>query len=917
MSWIWWSKLEKTLGRRKGLSDELTEEIRAHLDMEIEENLSMGMSPEEARRIAQAEFGGATLIHERARESWMFYYLETFLQDLRYGLRTLARSPGLAATALLSLAIGIGANTALFGVVDAVMLRALPVPEPERLVLLTWTTKGWPDKFVDDVEGRYETDESTGVAFSVSFPSGAYDFLNGNNGVFSSLLAQASNDERINVGINGRAEDALMHAVSGNYFQTLGVPAAAGRSLIPDDDRPGAPPVVVLSYSWWRSRFAGDPSVCGRTIAINGTPVTVVGVAAREFSGLEPGLSTDLFVPLSLETAHHLRAYGTNLQDPRVWWLTLVGRLKPGVTPEQARREMGGLFHRSIGAGPAAASGEAIVPSLKITSASRGLGELRDEYSRPLLLLMAMVGLVLIIACANTAGLMLARATARKREISVRLSLGASRLRIVRQLLTEAVLLGILGGCAGLLFAKWIGFGVAALFAAAPYQPVLLSLRLDTRVLLFTAGISVAAGILFGLAPALRTGRMELYNSLRQHARAASGNGERRFLSGKALVCAQVALSLLLLVGAGLLVRTLQRLQRVELGFNPRNLLLFDVQPGLNGYKGTQLAAYYQDLEQRVRAVPGVKSVGMSQRRPVGDGWSQGRVTIPGITAAGKGVPYYRHWISAGYLEALQIPLVLGRGIGPRDAGSAPVIVVVNQRFVDEYLQGRNPIGLRFEAGSSFKAEIVGVAGDSKYSGLREQAPPTAYASYLQYNRDYPSSMTFEIRTEGEPGPVVQSMYGAVAAVDANIPLVKMKTMEEAIGQVLFMERTFAWLSLLFGIASLLLACVGLYGTMSYTVARRTNEFGIRLALGASNTSILHMVVRETLWIVAAGIGIGIPLVWGAGRLLESRLYGISAHDAGTLLASVAVIVGVTLAAGYVPARRASRVDPITALRFE
>jgi predicted permease len=795
------------------------------------------------------------------------------------------------------------------------MLRMLPVHQPERLMLLSWSSKAWPEKVVDDVEGSVDRDKRTGLMISPSFSSASYENLSRNNSVFSATLASSCNDFRVNVGLAGRAEDAMMQAVSGNYFQVLGVPAILGRVLLPGDDRAGAPPAAVLTHDYWRRRFGGDTSISGKVIVINGTPMTIVGVAAREFFGVEPGQSPDLFVPLSFHVEQYRRAYDYDLQQPKVWWLTVIGRLKPGVSEQQAGTELKILFDRDLGVGGASVPPDTIIPVLQLTPASRGLGSLREEFSTSLLLLMAMVGLVLLIACANVAGLLLARATARQREISVRLSLGAPRLRIVRQLLTESVLLGVLGGAVGLLLARWIGTLVAALFASAPRQPIALSVQPDARVFAFTAGISIASGILFGLAPALRASRMDIYSALRQTA-GMSGRSGQRFLSGKILVGAQVALCLLLLIGAGLLVQTLQQLQRVDLGFNRQRLLVFEVQPGLNGYKAARLAAYYQDLKRRIGAIHGVRSVGMSERGPIGDGWSQGTVVIPGYTPPGKGVPFYRHWVSPGFFETLEIPLVLGRVLGYRDLSSAPRVVVVNQKFVQSYCHGQNPIGHLFEAGS-FKAEIVGVVGDAKYGSLRKDAPPTAYFSYLQYTRDYPASMTFEVRTEGDPDAVTSMIQGEAAAADKDIPLVKMRTLNEVIDQALFLEKTFALLSGSFGFLALLLACVGLYGTMSYTVSRRTNEIGIRLALGARSGTILHMVLRETLWIVLAGIAIGMPLAWLGTKFLESQLFGLSPHDPRTILLAIAAIVAVMVIAGYLPARRASRVDPIIALRYE
>lgn len=911
----WWSKLVRMLGGRRRLSEELREEIDSHLEFEVQERVSMGLTPAQAQESARRAFGNTVSIQEQARESWMFYVFETVLQDLRYGLRILAGSPALAGVAILSLALGIGANTALFGVVNSVILRVLPVGHPEQLMLISWSSKAWPEKVVEDVEGSVDKDRATGLMTSSSFSRDTCEELRRNNSVFSAMIAFSSNDERVNVGLGSGAHDAMTQAVSGDYFQGLGVSTFLGRPLQPDDDRAGAPLAVVASSAYWQRRLGGDISAAGRRIVINGRPATIVGVAAREFSGVDPTRTPDLYIPLGFQIEQYRQVNNHDLGQPKVWWLTIVGRLKPGISEEQARMELRVLFRRSLRVEGASDPLDADTPSLEMSPASRGLNGLREEFSSSLVLMMAMVGLVLLIACANVAGLLLARAASRQREISVRLSMGAPRIRIVRQLLTESVLLGLLGGAAGLLIAKWIGSLLVVLSSGAPAQRAALSVQLDGRVFAFTAGISIVSGILFGLAPALRARRMDFYSALRQSANIP-GSAGRRFLSGKILVGAQVALSLLLLIVAGLLVRTLWQLQRVDLGFNRDHLLLFEVQPGLNGYKATRLAGYYQELQRRIGAIPGVRSVGISQRGPIGDGWSQGRVEIPGYTLPGKGVPFYRHWVSPGFIETLEIPVVLGRILGPQDDSSSRRVVVVNQKFVREYFHGDNPLGHRFDAGS-LKAVIVGVVGDAKYGSLRNEAPPTAYLPYLQYSRDFPASMTFIVRTQDDPDMVGSMIQGEAAALDKDVPLIKMRTETEAIGQALFLERSFALVSGSFGVLALLLACIGLYGTMSYMVSRRSSEIGIRMALGAPRESILKMVLRETLQVVGAGIAAGIPLSLIGTRLLESRLFGLSPHDPGTILLATATILAVTIVAGFLPALRASRVNPVVALRCE
>jgi predicted permease len=735
------------------------------------------------------------------------------------------------------------------------------------------------------------------------------------NTVLSAVTAFSSNDDRVNVGLGAGAQDAMLQAVAGDYFTALGVGALVGRPLVPTDDRADAPLAAVLSAGFWQKTFAGDTSIPGKAIVINGQPATIVGVAAREFSGVDPTRTPDVYVPLSFAIEQYKRVYESDLRAPKTWWLTIVGRLKPGISRREAGAELRPLFERIVTIDGTPAAAAANMPSLELLPADRGLNGLRQEFSTSLLLMMAMVALVLLICCANVAGLLLARATARQKEISIRLSLGAPRLRIVRQLLTESLLLGALGGAAGLVVARVVASVVVDLLAGTPQRSLALSIPLDARVFAFTAAISMLSGILFGLAPALRARRLDVYSTLRQNA-GVSAARRHRFLSGRILVGAQVALSLLLLIAAGLLVRTLWQLQRVDLGFDRDHLLLFDVQPGANGYRGPRLAGYYQDLQQRIGAFPGVRSVGFSQRPPVGEGWSQGRVVIPGYTPPGKGVPFYRHWVSPGFFDTLGIPLLVGRVPDPRDTSSSPRVVVVNQKFVRAYLRGENPIGRQFDAGS-VKAEIVGVVGDARYGSLRDDPPPTAYFSYLQYSRDYPASMAFEVRTRDDPRTIVPAVRAAAAALDKDLPLMRMRTQEQVIDRALFLERTFALLSGAFGFVALVLACIGLYGTMSYTVSRRTSEIGIRMALGAPRESIRVMVIRDALTVVLAGIAAGLPLAWMGARLLESRLFGLSPHDPATILLATAALVAVTIAAGFLPAVRASNVDPIVALRCE
>lgn len=908
---------------------ELNEELRAHLEMLVEEKQRHGMTEEQARQQAKLHFGGLAQTEEAYREGRSFQFVETFLQDLRYALRLLRGTPGFAAVVVISLALGIGANTAIFSAIDAVMLRMLPVEEPQQLVMLEWHASKWPAKYVEDLEGSSFGNEKDGQS-SYSFTYTQYQQFKNQNHVFASTFAFAANSDAVNVGIDGRAESAVIQGVSGNYFAGLGTQAVLGRTILPEDDQESAPATAVISNSFWK-RLGSGQDVPGKTIIVNGLPVSIVGVAPPDFFGLEPGSSPDLFIPLAKYSAEQSRQGSTYngltfLTDPKLWWAGVIGRLRPGVTAQQAQAELQVMFDQNLNA--MVPTPAPIKPALRIVPIKQGLDSLRRQFSSSLLLLMMMVGAVLLIACGNVAALLLTRASVRQREIAVRLALGARRGRLVRQLLTESVLLACCGGLFGLVIAKWAGRVLLALLSSGRGK-INLELHLDIQVLAFTAIVCIVSGILFGLAPALRATRTDLLSSLKQ---PAAGSSRRGFATGKILVAGQVALCLLLLVSAGLLLRTLNALQGQDLGFNRQNILLFTVRPGLNGYKSTQLDDYYLELQRRILRLPGVQAVTFSDRNAIGAGSSSTSAVIPGYSDNGRGVDFYRHIVGPDYFQTLAIPIRLGRALGAQDTQSAPLAAVVNQTFVDKYMHGDNPLGHEIAFSSKnhpARYQIVGVASDVKYARIRENAPPTVYFPHTQiyaaaggYQQNAPSFswpfMTFSVKSPqaGQPS-LLADVRRELTTMDKNVPMVDVKTETQVISQVLFLERTFAALSSAFGFLALLLACVGLYGTMAYAVARKTNEIGIRMALGAGRGTILSMVMRETVLIVVAGVAAGLPAAWAASSLLKTRLFGMSPHDPWSIAMAIAVTLAVTAFAGYIPARRASRVDPMVALRYE
>jgi len=680
--WIYKLPLRlRSLIRRSRVEQELREEFEYHLERKIEYLQSQGIPAAEARNQAMRAIGGMEQQKEKCREARGVSWIEDLITDLRYALRTFRKDPPFALVITISLALAIGANTAIFSLVNAVSLKMLPVREPGRLMLLSWSAKGWPEIFIDSLQGSGGKDAGD-IMSSTSFSANEYAEIKKQNHCFEPTFAFAANDANVNIALNGAAESAHLQAVAGDFFSGLGVAPVLGRALLPSDDSGSGAAVAVVSYDFWRKHFGGDTQLDGKTISVNGQPLTILGVAPPEFFGILPGNPVDIYIPLSLYRDEWTRLYAEDLNSPRTWWVQVIGRLKPGVSEQAARSELQVIFDRTLTARAQTAAGTAI-PNIVLTSAGHGLNDLRRRFSTSLLLLMAMVGLVLLIACANVAGLLMARASARQKEIAVRLSLGASRGRIVRQLLAESVLLAIIGGVAGLVVCSWASSGLVRLLGSGRNR-LDLSAGIDWNVLAFTAAVAILSGLVFGLMPALAATRVNVAPTLKEaggHASLAGG----RFRMGRALVGGQVALSLLLLVASGLLLRTLNRLQHVTLGFDQHALLTFEVRPGLNGYKDQRLIDYYQELQRRLQSLAGVRSVTLAQHGPIDSGYSTNAPQIPGVTAPGQSVDIYRHMVGPNYFATLNIPILLGRAIGEKDTPSAPKALVVNETVVRRY----------------------------------------------------------------------------------------------------------------------------------------------------------------------------------------------------------------------------------------
>jgi len=939
---------------------EIVEEVAQHLEDRFQELVAGGATEGEARRLALEELSDENLLAGRLRQveaeaepepvvpggGGGNNLLASLGQDICHGLRMLRKNPGFTAVVVLSLGLGIGANTAIFSLIDAVMLRMLPVKNSEELTLLNWAAQSLPgimpaNRIIHSLSGNMDQDKA-GRCTSTSFSYPTFEQIHARNDVFSKVFALADPDP-VNFNVNGQAEWANGELVSGDYFSGLGLAAVVGRTITEADDKAGAAPAAVISYGYWERRFGREASVVGRAITINNVPFTVIGVTPPEFFGLQPGRSLDVWLPLHTQPqvepswTEEGRSKFMRRDD---WWVLIMGRLKPGVSEPQARAVLEVAFQQSIAAqeevarkaGPPqtppeneSLAGAQGLPHLELAPASKGLDYLRQEFSKPLFILMAVVGLVLLIACANVANLLLARAATRQKEIAVRLAIGAGRRRLIRQLLTESVLLATLGGVVGLALAYWATSLLVA-FMSSGREPIALSVHPDVRVLGFTAAVSVLTGVLFGLAPAFHGTRFDLTPVLKENAGSGSMGAYRGARSGlgKALVVAQVAMSLLLLVGAGLFVRTLQNLETVNVGFNRYNILLFGIDPTQNGYKGERLASFYQELQRRLEALPGVRSASVSGHTLIGGGVSIGGISIQGYAPkrtetdrdASGGV--YFNTVGPRFFETMGIPLVLGRMIGPEDMPAAPKVAVINETLARSYFADSNPIGRRIggDEKASGDIEIVGVVGDARYADLRREVPPTIYFPYLQRTEQL-GPMHFEVRTAGDPKDIVTSVRRVVQSLGENLPLIELKTQTEQIEQSLFHERLFAKLSSFFGLLALVLACVGLYGIMSYAVARRTNQIGIRMALGAARRDILGLVMWETLAMVFIGVALGVPATLAATRLVSSMLYGLKATDPLTIAMSAGVMIVVAALAGYLPARRASRVDPLAALRHE
>ncbi len=903
--------------RRKRMLEDLDQDIRDHIERDTRDNIERGMPPEEARYAALRKFGNVTRVKEDTREVWSFVWLEKLLQDARYGLRMLRKSPGFTAVAVLTLALGIGANTAIFSLIDAVMLRSLPLKNPQELVQLEWVSGGaWPTGTITSGYG----------GSSFSYP--CFEQLRPRSSSFSSVLAFANlgfDKPNVNINVGGEPRFGSGMMVSGSFFSGLGVTPILGRAIDDEDEKPGAPLAAVISYTFWTRQFARNPSALGATIKLNDVPFTIIGVAPPEFFGLDAGRAPDVWIPIIDRT--ELRPWSSpppSGESMRLsnhwWWINIMGRLKPGVSEAQARSATDAIFQATSVASLNLKPGSPEVPRADLISASHGLNRLRQRFSQPLLVLMVVVGLVLLIACANVAGLLLARATARRKEISVRMALGASRARLVRQLLTESMLLSGIGGATGLLFASWFSDALVRLISSGG-TPIVLDVRPNPVILAFTAGAAVCTGALFGLAPAFRGTHVDVTPAMKDSGAMLAGSRSGRVSLSKSLVVTQVALSLLLLVGAGLFLRTLENLRDQEFGFDRNHMLMFGVDPMQAGYSGARINGLYTKLLGALRSIPGVRSASISQLGLI-TGWqNSGPIYVDGFTSKSED-DSFADWNAVGsnFFETVGVHRLFGRGIEERDIGGASRVAVVNETLARHFFGGANPIGRHFNPGTEHDMkndyEIIGVVQSAKYADVREVPPPTFYIPYT-LNPPRPGGMYFEVNTALNPSAMVAAVRTAVRQVDSDLPVFDLKTQDAQIDESLMQERLFAQLSGFFGALAVLLAGIGLYGLLSYAVTQRLREIGIRMAFGALPRDVLRLVIQQGIGLTLVGLAIGIAAALAFTRLIGSFLYGVQTTDPLTFFAVSLLLLVVAFLACYIPARRAMRVDCMVALRYE
>ncbi len=898
----------RSLFRKERVEGELDDELRGFLEMAAEEKIGQGMSRKDALRAVRLEQGNVEVAKEVVRSAGWESLVETCWQDLHFAARILRKNSGFTAVAVLTLALGIGANTAIFSLMNAVLLKTLPVKNPSQLTLFGAGKWGG---ISDDVPNR------SWQLFSYPF----YLQVQRDNSVFSDVTAISSMSSEVHGTIGEDSEAEAIHAqlVSGTYFSALGVNPILGRTFTDDDDRiPGGGPVAVSSYAWWIRRFGADPSIVGKKMRIGSTVYTVIGVTPSEFFGSTVGESPDVWVPLSMEEL--LPPGWKGLHDNLFQSLYIIARRKPYMSVEQAQTNVNVLFKQAvrelIGPQPTKKQLDDIQHAfIELTPADRGLSQLRNQFSKPLRVLMVVVGLVLLIACTNIANLLFARATNRQREIAVRMSLGAGPLRVIRQLLTESFLLALLGAVLGVALATWTSKLLLLMVSTSP-QPLPLNVALDSRVLMFTLLLSLATPLLFGMVPAWHTARVEINSS----SKLGRSTTPVHSPFAKALIVSQIALSLVLLVGAGLFLRTLVNLTNVDMGFNKNSALLFTIEPASVGYKeDSRLANLYDQIEQRVSAVPGVHAASFSMFTFNQGAWSEPASTQEESAEAKSNREILYNKVGTGFFSTMGLQLMTGRTFSPQDTENSPKVAVINETMARRFFPNESPLGRVFRLGGpDAKPEndkiVVGVVKDAKYMALKERPWP---AAYLPFSQNVGYLWDFEARFSGDAQSTAAAIRQAIREVDPRLPASGVGTLAEQVDRSVVGQRLTTQLSSFFGLVAVFLACIGIYGLMSYAVLHRTNEIGIRVALGAQRGQILRLIMRQGFVLAAAGVVVGIALAFLLTRFLASLLFGVQPFDPVTFVCVALLLTLIALAACYLPARRATHVDPLVALRYE
>jgi predicted permease len=913
-----WARMFNSAMRR-GRDLRLREETEEHLALQTEENIRTGMAPEEARRQAVLKFGPVEAIREKYHAEKGLPFVESVLQDVRYSLRGLRKSPAFTAIAAVSLAVAIGANTTIFSVMKLLLLDRLDVPHPAQLRLLHW--HGDKHTAINNMWGV--VDDVAGGMGGTSFSFPAFEQLRRDNRVLQDLFA-FKDVGRMNVTIDGNAQILQGELVSGNFFEQLQVQTQLGRPILPADDRIGAPTVALISSELWRRTFASSPAVVGQTIKVNMVPVTIIGVTPRAFTGAKSVQSSpDLFFPMSAQPQVEPRGKDGSLlgsSSPEVWWLNIMGRTRPGFADATAQAALDASLSALVQS-TLKPDSNSTIPRLDLLDGSRGLFVSKQTFGKPVVVLMAVVLLVLLLACANIASLLLARSAARQREVGVRLALGAGRVRVLRAVLTESLLLSALGGALGVALACAGCRAIPALLAN-PWEAQQFSIALDGKVLAFTAGLTLLTGLLFGIGPAWMATRSDVGACLKATAQTATRR--RRGLGGKAIVGFQFMLSTLLVSGALLFLQTLFNLTHVNPGFRTDHLILFAIQQPESRYPAPTDLELHRRIEERLRLLPGVDAVTLSEVAYISDSMENTNFLPEGVKEdPEKEQNAWNNAVGVDFFHTMGIPILTGRDFTERDTANAPKVGILSESLARKAFPGQNPIGRHFrahfhprEGQPGYSIEVVGVCGDTRYWSLKQDPAGMFYEPYLQTkNLDY--GATYEVRTSLNPEAIAPSLRKAVQSIDPDLPLQDIRTQQEQIDASMQQERIFAALTTAFGVLALALACVGVYGVMAYSVSQRTNEIGIRLALGALPRQVLAMVLHEASWIALGGTLAGIGAALLLARLVKSLLYGLQPNDPVAFGGAALLLVVVGLAASWIPGWRAASVQPVQALRHE